>query len=229
MLLVPSSATSLVSNAVGEAWVKAIQKQIDGDFAPIWNIGDTLVYIGDSQTEKPKPGDRVVRLVPTSSEPGTLGSHWLDGSVPTGEVGVQTCIDDGVEVSSCLSHEILEMLLDPYATLAFQVGRFFLAAEVCDRVEDSSKDYKIDGVTVENFSLPSAFNGGSFPFDFRHRLTTNTLTPNGYQLQVDIGSGQWSQITGKLARRSKHVADTNSRRAMRMRRAGADPRSLVIV
>lgn len=229
MILIPCSATSLVPNATGEAWVKALQKQVDGDFSPVWNIGDTLQYVGDSQTELPKPGDRIVRIVPSSSDAGTLGSHWLDGSRPSGEVGAQTCVDDNVEISSCLSHEILELLLDPYATMAFQVGRFFLAAEACDRVEDSDKNYKIDGVMVENFSTPAAFNGTGGPYDFRKMLTSNILAPNGYQLQVDIGSGQWSQVTASLARRSKRRASTNSRRALRMSRAGVSPGSLVLV
>lgn len=231
-IVIVNGCPELVDHATAQKWTAAIERQVAIDFAPLCPIplvGAPLHYAGDGLSEKPGPLDYVIRIVRSSSEPGTLGSHWFADGVPTGECAVETCRDDGVEPSSCLSHEVLEMLFDPYGTLAFQVGRFFLAAEVCDRVEDTDRDYRIDGVLVENFSRPSTFNGGPGPYDFRKKLDTNIIAPTGYQLQVDIGSAQWSQVTGALARRSKRVAGASSRRAARMTRAGVEPAGLVLV
>lgn len=226
-IVVVNRCVDLVDHATAQKWVDAWQRQIAGDFAPVWNKAALLHYAGD--TEKLDATDWLLSLVRASATDGALGSHWLDGR-PTGEVGVQTCIDDGVEPSSCGSHEILEMVLDEYATLAFQSGHFILAAEACDRCEGSDGDYRIDGVQVENFSLPSAFINGAGPWDFRKKCSSNRVLSNGYQLQISLGNGvQWQQVTGAGARRAKRVAGAKSRRASRMLRAGADPKSLVLV
>lgn len=230
-IVIVNACVSLVDNATAQKWCDAIQRQVANDFAPIWNESAVLHYIGDSTTEQPLPTDGVIRLVATSSTDGALGTHWLAGTQqPVGEVGAQTCLDDGVAISSCLSHEILECILDPMATAAMQVGKSMLALEACDRTEDSDSTYTIDGVSLENFSLPSAFlDGAPGPWDFRKKCSTNNVLANGYQLSVDLGSGTWTQITGALARRSKQKAGPSSRRASRMVRAGVDPASLVLV
>ncbi len=232
MIVVVNGCPDLVDHATAQKWTAAIERQVAIDFAPLFPVplaGAPMHYAGDGLSEKPDPSDYVIRIVKSSSEPGTLGSHWFQDGVPTGECAVQTCIDDSVEPSSCLSHEELEMLYDPFSTLAFQIGTFFLAAEVCDRCEDTDRDYRIDGVLVENFSRPSAFNGTSGPYDFRKKLSGNVIAPTGYQLQVGIGTGQWSQVTGLLARRSKKHAGEASRRAARMKRAGVGASRLVVV
>lgn len=227
-IVVTNTCLDLVDNSTAQKWFNAIQRQVDSDLAPHWCQSSTIHYVGDSKTEKPGVADHVLRLVHASGEDGTLGSHWFESGRAVGEVGIQTCIDEDVPPEACASHEILEMTVDPSGTLCYQLGRLVLIAEICDRVESSDPDYKIDGVTVENFSLPSAFIGTGGPWDFRRKCASNIVLPNGYQLQVDLGSGQWTQITGSRARRSKCAAKRGSRRAMRMLRAGADPSKLVL-
>jgi len=226
-IAIANKAAGLLADADLAKWVAAIQRQLAGDFAPAWNQSAVLHLLAPG--EQPDKLDWIINMVAASSQEGALGSHWLAGQTPTGEIGVQTALDDGVTPSSVLSHEILEMVLDPDAAEAVQVGSLFLAREACDRVEASDPNYLIDGVQVENFSLPSAFTGGPGPWDFRKVCSSNVVLPNGYQLQVDIGNGQWSQITGALARRSKQIAAPSSRRAIRMARAGADPSKLILV
>lgn len=224
VIYVPNACLDIVDNTTGQKWSDAIQRQVALDVAPEWNQAATIHYVGDSQTEKPSPGDGVIPIVRTSSDAGALGSHWLDAANPRGEVGAQTCIDDGVEISSCLSHEIIEMVGDALATLCFQIGREIWAAELSDRVEDSDDNYKIDGVLVENFSMRAAFiEGASGPWDFRKKCTSNVVLPNGYQLKFNLQTGLWEQETGTLARPSKHRAALSSRRASRIRRSGHDP------
>jgi hypothetical protein len=228
---VPNSTLDLVDNATGQKWCDAIQRQLALDVAPHWPVAGAFVlhYVGDSQTEKPAAGEGVIPIVRASSADGTLGSHWLDGANPRGEVGAQTCLDDNVSISSCLSHEIVEMAGDLWASLCFQVGSEIWADELSDRVENSDDSYTIDGILVENFSLPAAFLpdvGG--PWDFRGKCTSNIVLPTGYQLKFNLQTGVWTQQTGTLARASKQRAAVSSRRASRILRAGHNPKALAI-
>ncbi len=230
LLLVANACLDLVDNQTGQRWCDALQRQIANDFAPLYERSCVVHYIGDSKTEHPESRDGLITLVRSSSDPGALGEHWIEGTRPIGEVGVQTCLDEDVRPARCLSHEGLETLADEYATACFQVGRLILAFEVCDRVEDSDNDYEIDGVAMENFSTPEAFlEGAPGPWDFRGRCPSNRVMPKGYQLFYDAKAAQWTQATGARARGSKHVATLNSRRAARLRRAGVDPKALVLV
>lgn len=229
MLVVVNGCPELVDHATAQKWVDAVQRQVANEFAAAWGVGAILHYAGDGIGEKPGPLDFVLRIVRDSSDAGTLGSHWFEDGRPVGECAVQTCLDENVEPPSCLDHEALELIVDPYGTMAFQVGRMMLAGEVSDRVEGSDPTYRIDGILMENFSLPSAFNGCQGPWDFRRRCTRNEILAGGYQLQVDLGSGQWTQATGPLARPSKRVAGARSRRGDRIARAGADPKKLALV
>lgn len=228
IIYVPNTALDIVDNATAQRWCDAIQRQIVGDVAPEWNQAAVIHYVGDSQVAKPQPGDGIVPIVRKSSNDGTLGSHWLDGDNPRGEVGAQTCLDDGVGIDPCLSHELIEMVYDALAVLCFQVGPEIWAAELCDRVEDSDDSYAIDGVHVENFSLRNAFLSGSGPWDFRKKCASNVVLPTGYQLKFNLVTGQWEQQTGALARPSKHGAGLSSRRASRIRRSGHDVSKLVL-
>jgi hypothetical protein len=229
-IVVVNLCVDLVDHATAQKWVNAWQRQVSCDFAPVWGKAAILHYAGDGASERPAPSDWVLRLVHISGLDGSLGSHWVADGRPVGEVGVQTCLDEGVEPPQCGSHEVLELVEDAPATRYFQAGKMMLADEVCDRIESSDSDYRIDGVLVENFSLPSAFvpdSGG--PYDFRRRAPSNEILPSGYQQQVDISTGSWTQITGPLARKSKHVAGSGSRRAARMQRAGLPPQMLALV
>ena len=228
VIYVPNGCTNLVDNATGQKWVDAIQRKLVNDVGPAWNWAPVLHYVGDSHMPKPADATGIVRLVSASGNAGTLGSHWLDGTTPTGEVGVKTCLDDGVAPSSCLDHELTEMF-DKYASMCFQLRNLILAAELCDRVEDSDPDYKVDGVLCENFSLPSAFLDGNGPWDFRGKCTSNVVLPGGYQLWFNLKTMQWEQVTGERARKSKRGAGLNSRRRQRIEDAGHDPAKLVVV
>ncbi len=223
-----NECVGLLDHATAQKWVAAYQRQLVFDLAPRWNVSATLHYIGDSQIEKPGPTDGILTFVAKSSDPGALGAHWVEDSRPVGEIAIQSAIDDGVEPSTVGSHETTEATCDPMACDAVQVGRLFLAKEVADRVENSDPNYKIDGIAVENFSLPSAFYGGPGPWDFRRICQSNIVLPNGYQLQVDAGSGLWTQVTGENARASKKKAGPSSRRALRMQRAGVAPWKLIV-
>ncbi len=218
----------LIDHATAQKWVAAWQRQVTLDFSPEWNLTAVLHYIGDSKIEQPGPDDALIKIVRLSSVDGALGAHWTEDTRPVGEISIQTSINDGVAPSSVGSHETLETVLDASASDAVQVGNLFLAKEACDRVENSDPDYKIDGVLLENFSLPSAFYGGAGHWDKRRKCTKNEVLPGGYQSQLNVGAVQWEQINGAHVRSSKLTAGPGSRRAFRMIQSGHDPKKLIL-
>jgi len=81
-----------------------------------------------------------------------------------------------------LSHELLEMLADPWINWCAQGsdGRIY-ALEVCDAVESDSLGYKIDGVLVSDFITPSWFEPTQADrIDFKKRVSRPMeLAPGG--------------------------------------------------
>lgn len=231
-ICIGNACVGLIDHATAQKWASAIQKKLTFDVAPIWNKSAVLHYIGDSQIEKPQPGNGLITLVDKGGTDGTLGSHWADQATgdPRGEVDVRAAMNDNVQPSQVLDHEGGEMTIDENAADATQVNNEFWCKEINDPVESSDPDYQIDGVLMENFVTPAFFRpGSSGPWDFRKKLTSALqVLPQGYQLKVALG-GDWSQITGALARKSKCVAAPGSRRALRITRAGGDPSKLVLV
>lgn len=218
-----------LDHALAQRWVAAWQRQVTLDLAPIWNVSSLLHYIGDSKTEKPGPVDGLIKLVQFSSVDGALGAHWWEGGRPVGEVGVQTAIDNHVEPTEVGCHEVDELTVDPLGVECVQQGRVVLMKETSDRVSHTTPDYKINGFVMENFSRPSAFIDGAWPFDFRKTLAKNVVADTGYQLQIDLGTTEWQMLTGARAAQFKKIAAPGSRAAARMMRAGADPSRLKII
>jgi len=202
--------TSLLTDAAVLPVVAAIQKQIDLDFGPAWNVFARLEAIPHGHV--PQLGSWVVVLRDECDAPGALGYH-TDETLPWGLVGVQVAIEEHMAWSSVLSHEVLEMMADPWATLCYQAGDRLYAYEICDPTE--GLPYAIDGVQVENFILPNWFRrGSSGPWDHCQRLTSPlALGPGGYDSFTDIG--HWAQENNSRVRASKFDVSSLSRRGRR--------------
>lgn len=206
--------SSLVGDAELVKWCEGIQEQIDLDFAPIWNESATLVQKPAGTI--PPDGTWTIELRDRSEEQGALGFHF-DEATPYGIVGVQDCIDDYVQPSACLSHEVLELIHDPECSKCRQVGGDVVSDEVCDAPE--GKPYEsANGTWVENFVYPSWFTPGApGPYDKRGLLKAPLdLGPGGYKCTAKIG--QWAQMNAQLVRAAKKKHTTLSRRARRMKR-----------
>jgi hypothetical protein len=209
--------SSLVQQADLEKAVDAIQKQVSMEFAEAWKIDATLASL--AATDALPAGAWPIYLEDVCTLPGALGYHE-DEAIPSGRVGVQTCEDDGVAWSSCLSHEVLELLVDPYARLAGETSLGWYAFEVCDPVEGTTV-YARDGVQLENFCKPNWWVEGSpGPWDYLCSLKAPlTLLAGGYATVQAPGSVNWVQINAEHVRPSKRRAAAHSRRARRAARS----------
>jgi hypothetical protein len=186
--------------------LRAINRQIEGDFAPHWGFGATLRLEGRvgkrpaTMTLPEMRGDAILYLWDRIDVKDADGYHEANNrGVPYGVVHVDLARELGEDWTVTFSHEALELLGDPQANLLAQgphplqgpnerkphtVYHWF---EMCDAVQDET--YEIDNVKVANFVLPLYFTseeqvGGRNDFlGTRYggrSLTSFGINPGGY-------------------------------------------------
>lgn len=196
----------------------AVEKQVARDVGPAWGFSEIKCVLVPDKESFSQGAWRFV-VADTSDEADAAGYHEDQSDVPIGYAFAKTTMDCNMMPSVTISHEILEMLGDPWINTAQQwadkPSPIFLSLELCDPVEDDALGYQIDGVQVSDFILPEFFIPGSNgPWDFKNHLAgPNTLTDGGYQLEWT--SQGWSQRTSF---RSLH----GNTRFVPTRRASAD-------
>ena len=184
--------------------ITAMNRQLREHFTPYWGI-DVEVRLEGRLSEDPDirlaavnaRGDGILYLEDDfDPQHDPSGVHLANfHGVPYGFVFTEKARQRGLEWSIVLSHEVLELVVNPH------VNRFALgtnpqnpnhfamhAFEVCDAVNDDA--YEIDGVLVSNFVLPAYFSlehepGGRNDFlgtvgaDGR-KLAQFNVSPRGY-------------------------------------------------
>ncbi len=211
--LIIVNASNVVSDAAAEAKVRPLQTQIDRDFLPAW--GDRaeavkLQFATLRDIPHLDPTAWAIFLNKHSVEPGALGWHDDQDGRVFSRVFVGDCIRMGLDWGVTLSHEALEMMVDPDIRRVWRLrdGRL-VPLEVCDAVEADDLAYIVEGHAMSNFVLPSYFSTATAStYDFRGRLRAPApaLAPGGY-MSV-FADGTWPQIYA-------HKADgLVSRRAM---------------
>jgi len=154
--------SDLSDRAVQEA-IRAVNRQIQEDFAPIWGSIWNLRLHGssfnrndiNSLVDEFVQGEAVLYIVDEGHLPGAAGYHALNGrEIPYGFV----FITDPNDWTVTLSHEALELIIDPTVNVFVpgpdprpgrQNNTVFHSYEVCDAVERTS--YFVDGIRVSNF------------------------------------------------------------------------------
>jgi hypothetical protein len=189
--------------------VAALQTQVSDHFGPIYDVDANLYVITDIAALS--PGDWLIVVSDDSDQADALGYHELtqDGQ-PLGKVFAKSDKDDGLSWTVTASHELLELLADPWANLlSFGADGLLRAYEVCDAVEDDSLGYEINDVKVSDFVLPAWFNSTPGPYDYKgHCDAPLKLLSGGY-----IGeyvNGTWTQVTqddkGRAPRKHRRFA-----------------------
>lgn len=153
-----------------------------------------------------------VIILDHSDQQGALGWHDDESGtpIPYAEVFASDAQQDGAEVSEVVSHEMLEMLVDPFVDpmppkTKLRPGttdRYIV--EVCDPVQGNGYDAG-NGLKVADFVYPSWYGIGSFhPCSFRGSVDFPfSLAPQGY-ISIEKPDGSWSQVFGQ--ERSSHPA-----------------------
>lgn len=157
-----------------QAAIRSVNRQVLEDFAPVWGTSYSLrlhasQFKPTENIDKIKKervrGESVMYLIDEAALPGALGFHTRNTvNVPVGFVFV-TDLNDQDQWTITLSHEVLELIIDPTVNVLVPgpdprnaSNTVLHAYEVCDAVERTS--YAIDGIRVSNFITQSWFTPG---------------------------------------------------------------------
>jgi hypothetical protein len=140
--------------------IPAVQRQVTEHFQPAWGVGAQLIFAKD---DIPPDAYQIIvyKTARDRADRGYLGYHFSPKGYPVASIFAKDDLEQDKTVSVTLSHEVLEMLVDPacnlYARRPSAVGRperiYFY--EVCDAVQ--CNHYDIDGVPVCDFVYPEWF------------------------------------------------------------------------
>jgi hypothetical protein len=191
----PLVYVSDVSTAVSKADVldalPAFQAAVSDDLAPLWGANATLVYSDSPPAGAPRitlTGDAAwVALTGGWDAESALGYHDVGAGVPFALVLAGRTIASGGSWQVVFSHELFELLVDPYNDRAVRgSGRWWLA-EVADPVEAAALAYTLPSasgrpVAISDFITPAWYHTGApGPYDFAGRLQQPfQLLPGGY-------------------------------------------------
>lgn len=197
---------------------RSIDWQVRADLAPAWGFYASVFYAPKEE------------LLPDSTwrvylydEPadltgaGRLGYHRFDGATPTpvGHVFVGPSERADEPWSAITSHEVIEMLGDPWVNLEVRRGAELWPRELCDAVQgEYYRTPLVDGLEVADFVRPEYFiEGATGPFDHLGRLSAPfSLAPAGYSLvrQADVlravygeGYASWRREQRPASRRAE--------------------------
>jgi hypothetical protein len=202
MLIAILNQSTVVADADVATMTEAIASQVQFDAAPIWDRAPAAVVFYTDPTAIP-PGAHGIAIVDSIQDQptGVLGLHTTDQAGQAwGVVAAQPELANSGQVltgdwsvSSTLSHEVLEMFIDPNCNLWANNGQgSAYSLEVCDPVE--APTYTVSGVSVSNFVTPSWFDPlppATAKFDKLGQLTTGfSILPGGYMTYESAGKEQ---------------------------------------
>lgn len=218
--------STVISDADVADIVAAIQIQLDRDFAPNWN-GMTAQISLVAKGQAPDDAWQLV-ILDDSDQAGALGYHDMTkADLPMGKVFAKTDLTYDSSVSVTISHEVLEMVADPWiSNLIFDQQRakvVFYAYEVCDACEADTLGYGIEvngkTILVSDFVFPAWFQRLRRPkrrYDFMGHLTSAFSLARGGYIGMWVPGVGWTQKTDDKAdvRSRGDVGSRRERRAL---------------
>jgi hypothetical protein len=166
MLIAILNQSTLVTNEQAATMTQAIAAQVRLDAAPLWDRSPAAVIFYTDPADVPVQSHGIAIVDTIQDQPaGVLGFHTEDkGGRLWGVVAAKPELDNGGQVltgdwsvSSVLSHEVLEMYIDPNCNLwASNDAGDVYSFEVCDPVE--APTYDVNGVSVSNFVTSAWFD-----------------------------------------------------------------------
>lgn len=190
-----TNASTCLTDTQVEAVLPALQKQVSVDFKAYWDLDCTLTFL--TTVQPLTPGWWQIVILDNPDQAGALGYHEMTSQgTPIGKVFAKLDLDNGSSWTVTLSHELLEMLADPWINwCAVGSNDKIYALEVCDAVEADNLGYQIDGILVSDFVTPSWFESTEADrIDFKQQLSRElALAPGGYISIFDPKKG-WTQV-----------------------------------
>jgi hypothetical protein len=197
--------STVLTDAAITAVIPAIQKQISSQLASAWNVDAVLSFVGLGGPT-PAAGNWALTITDNTDDPaGDLGYHSSDANGPYAKVFAKTSLDAQQEWSSVLSHELLEMLVNPLGCLAAFIpwddsgvrGTYY-DLEVCDPVYPKDQCYSIDNVLVSDFVFPAWFAPWITKAE-AGRTTPKVDQADRVQAALQLAPGAVVSISGKAS------------------------------
>ena len=190
------SETDRVSASALTRVSAALQRQVQRDLAPIWQITASVSPFARLE-------DVPVGYWPILVTEEDLGDAAGIHEDKEGQPFALVAFDRGWALTA--SHECLEMLVDPFGNRLMPgpsplkgQGRVEFLVEVCDPSEDTPFAYHVNGVAVSDFYTPHYFDPVGAPA-VRYSFTGAIKGPrqvlrNGYLSWHDPVSDHWFQL-----------------------------------
>jgi hypothetical protein len=214
---------SSLTDAELQGALPAFQAQIEEDFKPVWGFGADLHFIPKGGT--PTKGHWWMGVFDRSDQAGALGYHDMtsDG-LPFGKVFYLTDKEYGEDWLVTMSHELLEILADPYINLTAMFQKTnttgsLVAYETADPTQGDV--YSKRGIPVSNFVYPAYFEPGPHAagtrFDHMGLIhgAFPALRPGGYYSYFDLSGPGWKQKEAEQVPAHKRRPHNGSRRELR--------------
>src|SRR6266436_3010371 len=180
-----TNASTCLTDTLVEAAIPALQRQVSLDFRAYWNLDCQLIVLPKSKSLT--DGWWQILVTDNPDQAGAFGYHELTSQgTPLGKVFAGLDLQSGGSWTVTLSHELLEMLADPWINWCAQGsdGKVY-ALEVCDAVEADDLGYEIDGVLVSDFITPSWFEPTEADrLDFKQHVSKNLQLARGGYISV---------------------------------------------
>ena len=193
-----TNASTCLSDTELAAAIPALQRQVTIDFRAYWEMDCQLTLL--PREELLVEGWWQISVLDNPDHAGALGYHELTSrGTPLGKVFAGLDLQTGGSWTVTLSHELLEMLADPWINWCAQGsdGKIY-ALEVCDAVEADELGYEIDGVLVSDFITPSWFEPTHADrVDFKRRVRNPLQLAAGGYISVLDAVGGWTQIAAQ--------------------------------
>jgi hypothetical protein len=184
----------------------ALNLQVTRDLPQFWQTSATVMYLPNPK--KIPAGVWPVQLVKTLP-PDEGGFHSDTHKQPYAKV---IASKDDTTWTIDASHEILEMLVDPYgnriqSSVAIEIvegkiqdgtGQYGYLVEACDPCEDNSCAYTINGIAVSDFITPHYYDpivtpGTRYSFTGAIKGPRQVL-PGGYISWINTEMDEWQQL-----------------------------------
>jgi hypothetical protein len=203
--------STTLKDAQIQRWLPAFDLYVD-HVRQWWPRAVSLVWC--PRDKEPELAWKIV-FADKCDEAGDLAYHdFTPDGRPISYIFVVDTKAAGASLTVTATHEIAEMIADPWISENFQVSdnRFF-AKEICDPCEADEFAYSIrvkpfPAVKVSDFVLPKWFVPGSTGQFDRHKKIDRPLQvlPGGYMSVFTPGRG-WRQMGARKGRRVALLGD----------------------
>ena len=212
--------STFVNNANVALMTTACNTQLSRDVAPAW--GKSIIPVTFYTDERNVPvGSAKIFIFDNADQEGALGYHTetMQGQV-FGKIFARTIMQYGfpvlynaqsrtsITVSSVLSHEVIELFVNPYVQLwadgPSTVNGNLYSFEACDAVESNIYQITVSGkpnvtVSVSNFVYPEYFDTASpngTKLDYMNLLRTPFTMSSGGYMAIRDASDNITEIFG---------------------------------